>query len=64
MTKVPFIILGSALVLWGIRICVDPVYYSSKFGVVFDYSGGMNIPFGLVTVFVGGFFIWTSIRKK
>jgi len=63
MSKLPFIILGVSLIVWGIRILVDPVYFSSQFGEVFNFTE-IRIPFGLVLITIGGFFVWSSIKKK
>ena len=56
-------ILGFVLILWGIRICFDPIQYSSKFGVTFDYTG-INLPFGLFLAALGSYFVWSTFRKN
>lgn len=63
MYKIPFRILGFALILWGLRIFLDPVYYSSGFGVTFDYTD-INIPLGLIIAAIGIFFVWSSFKSR
>ena len=63
MSNIPSIVLGSTLIIWGIEICFHPVYYSSKFGRTFDFTG-INIPYGLFVAAVGVLFLWSSFRKK
>ncbi len=63
MGNITFRILGCILVFWGISICLDPVHKSSRFGVTFDYTG-VNIPLGIIIVALGGFFVWSSFRKR
>ena len=63
MNNLIYRILGCVLTLWGISICLDPIHYSSRFGVTFDYTD-INIPFGLFIAAVGSFFIWSTFKKK
>lgn len=63
MSSTPYIILGASLILFGIRILVDPVYFSSKYDKMFDFSE-ISIPFGIFLISIGGYFIWSSIKKK
>jgi len=55
----PFRILGVCLILWGTRIIIDPVYYSSKYrpsDIEWLYGGGL--------ILIGLLSVWTTIRKK
>jgi hypothetical protein len=63
MNNIIFRILGVALIFWGISICFDPIHHSSRFGVIFDYTG-INIPFGLIVAALGGGFIWSTFKKR
>ena len=61
--NITFRILGFALIFWGVKIYFDPIQYSNKFGVTFDYTG-INIYFGLIVAVFGIFFIWSSFNKN
>jgi len=61
--KIPFIILGVCLALWGTRIIVDPVYYSSQFGYNFDFSK-IKWVFGGGLIIIGSYFVISSIDRK
>ena len=63
MNKIAFRILGCIITLWGISICLNPVYYSSRFGQTFDFSG-IKWPFGGGLIVLGAFLICTSFSKK
>ena len=56
-------LLGGVLIFSGITIWFNPNYYSSRFGITFDFSG-VKWPFGGVLFILGGLFIWSSFRKK
>lgn len=63
MNNIIYRILGCMLILWGISICLDPIQYSSRFGITFDYSD-INKPLGLFIVIWGGIFLWSTFKKK
>jgi len=63
MNRITFRLLGSILFLSGIFIWIKPVYYSSRFGTTFDFSG-IKWPFGGGLFIIGAFFLWSSFRKK
>jgi hypothetical protein len=58
-----YILLGIALICFGIMIFNNPVFYDSKFGYWINLTG-INVPFGISLIILGGCFVWTSIRKK
>lgn len=63
MNNILYRILGLVLVGWGLRVCIDPVYYSTKYDMRFDFSE-INISFGLIVALLGGYFVWSSFSKK
>ena len=63
MNKTTIKILGGILILSGISIWLNPVYFSSRFGINFDFEG-IKWPFGGSLVILGCYFIWSSLRKK
>ena len=63
MNKFFFAILGVSLIIFGAGICFDPVFYDSRHGVIIDLTG-FNIPVGLSTIVVGGFLIWSILKKS
>ena len=50
------------MLLSGISIWVNPVYYSSRFGTTFDFSG-IKWPFGGGLIILGAFFIWSNGKE-
>jgi len=63
MNNIIFRILGCILILWGISIFFNPLHYSSKFHLPFDYTG-INIPLGIIIAAIGGFFVWSTYKKR
>jgi len=63
MDKLPFAILGFSLVIYGISVCLDPTYYSRKFGRVIDFTG-ISLPYGLFAIAVGLLLLWCTLRRK
>ena len=63
MNKFFFAILGISLIIFGVGICFDPVFYDSRHGVIIDLTG-FNIPVGLLSIIIGVSLIWTTFRKK
>ena len=63
MNKIIFRLLGSVLILSGISIYINPVYYSSRFGITFDYTG-INKLLSIIFVALGVYFIWSTFKKK
>jgi hypothetical protein len=59
----PFRILGVCLILWGTRIIIDPVYYSSKYRMSHDFSD-IEWLYGGGLILIGLLSVWTTIRKK
>ena len=62
-SKIPYIVLGASLALWGTGIIIDPVYYSSQFGYYFNFSEIKWI-FGGGLILIGSCFVISSIIKK
>jgi len=62
MNKRIFRLLGCILIVWGICICFIPIYFSSRFGVTFNFTG-FNIPLGLVIAALGAFIVWSTFSK-
>ena len=63
MNKTTIKLLGGVLIFSGITIWLNPAYFSSRFGITFDFTG-IKWPFGGGLVLLGCFFIWSSFRKK
>jgi hypothetical protein len=63
MNKIIFRLLGGILILSGISIWINPVFYSSRFGITFDYSG-INKFLSVIFVALGVYFIWSTFKKK
>lgn len=63
MEKFSSIVLGIALIFYGARIWIDPVYYSDKFRMVMDFSD-IRYPFSIFMIFLGVGFLWMTFRKK
>ena len=63
MNKITFKILGGILILSGISTWLNPDYYSSRFGINFDFSE-IKWPLCGFLVILGFYFIWSSCRKK
>ena len=63
MEKILPALLGCVLILYGIQVFLDPIYYDSKHGVTMDFTG-INHPFGIFVIIVGCLFLWTTFRKK
>jgi len=58
-----YILLGIAMVAWGISIIIDPVYYTSKFRYTWDFTE-IKWYFGGFLVLFGGYFVVSSFFKK
>ena len=63
MNKTTIKLLGCVLIFSGISIWLNPVYYSSRFGLPFDFTG-IKWPFGIGLIILGSLFIWSPFRKK
>ena len=63
MNKTIIKILGVILIFSGFTIWYNPVYFSSRFGIIFDFAT-IKWPFGGGFIILGCFFIWSSFRKK
>ena len=63
MNSFAYRMLGGIMIFWGIDIWIDPVSYSSKFQMTFDYSE-IQIPMSLFSIILGSLFIWTTFKKK
>ncbi len=58
-----YIILGIILIIWGVSIIYDPVYYSSKYQLTWDFTE-VKWPFGGFISVLGGCFLIYSLKKK
>jgi hypothetical membrane protein len=56
-------IFNLSVMIFGISIIINPVWYSWKYGGYFDLSG-YNTPFGGFCIILGMLFIWSEIRKR
>jgi hypothetical protein len=63
MNKTIFKVLGGVLIISGITIWFHPAYYSSRFGIMFNFKG-IEWLFGGGLIVLGILFIWSSFRKK
>ena len=63
MNKVTFRLLGGILILGGISIWINPIFYSSRFGITFDYTG-INKFLSIIFITLGVYFIWSTFKKK
>jgi hypothetical protein len=59
------IILGIILILLGIKVCYNPIFYDPLYQTTFDLRG-YHIPLGIAMILSGIGFLWTSwtSRKK
>jgi hypothetical protein len=51
------IVLAVLLIISGISIYIDPVYYSSKYSIIMDYSN-IKEPLSITLIFVGLALLW------
>jgi len=63
MNKTSIKVLGWVLIISGITIWLHPAYYSSRFGITFDFTGIKWLFVGGLII-LGALFIWSSFRKK
>jgi hypothetical protein len=63
MNKIIFRLLGGILILSGISIWINPVFYSSRCGITFDYSG-INKFLSVIFVALGVYINWSTFKKK
>ena len=63
MEKIIFVGLGCSLIIFGIGIFLDPIFYDSKHGVTIDFTG-INHLFGIFNMVVGSLLLWTTFRKR
>jgi len=61
--KIPYIILGIALVAWGGSIIIDRIHYSNKFQYTWDFSE-IKWYFGGALILLGGYFVASSLIKE
>ncbi len=61
--KIQYIILGVAMIAYGSSIIIDPIHCSSKFQYTLDFTE-IKWYFGGVLVLLGGFFVFSSLKKK
>lgn len=57
------VVLGAALIVLGVEIYFDPIFYSSQYSTVIDFTG-FNIPVGFSSIVIGVISIWSVLRKK
>jgi uncharacterized membrane protein len=57
------IVLGILLIVFGIEIYINPVYYSSKYSMTLDYSN-IKVPFSIVLVFLGIALLWAHWKDN
>jgi len=62
-SKIIYIVLGVALVMWGASIIIDPVQYSSKYSYTWDFTD-IRWFFGGFIVVLGAYLIVLSLSKK
>lgn len=63
MSRIFFILLGAVWGIVGILIIMNPSFYSSYFHRNLDFTD-VKWPFGGGLIILGGFFVWSSFRKK
>ena len=61
--KLPPIITGILLIVFGILVLKVPRFYDQIYGQYFDFSN-YNMPFGFLCGFVGILFILSSVKKR
>ncbi len=62
MSNRAFLLLGIALVFWGILINVRPRFYDPIYRRLLDFTG-YEILLGSVLIIVGIYSIWTSLHN-
>lgn len=58
-----FLLLGIALSLLGTNMFLQPRYYNPIYRLELDFTG-YNVPFGILLIVVGVFFILTTLWNK
>jgi hypothetical protein len=56
------LLLGIALVFWGIAVIINPESYASAYRWIFDFRG-YEQSFGGSLVAIGLLFIWMTLRR-
>jgi len=54
--------LGVVLTIWGLLVILNPRYYHPIYRRFFDFSG-YELLFGAALIFVGIFFVWTTLQR-
>jgi TRAP-type C4-dicarboxylate transport system permease small subunit len=62
VNKIVFFICGIVLILSGIRIMHNPVYYSYIYGITMDFTE-FRIPFGLLLIITGVLSIVCRVKR-
>ena len=63
MNNFYFAVLGGSLIIFGLGTCIDPIHYSSKYGVTYNFTG-FNVPLGLFCIVIGLILVRTIFKKK
>lgn len=57
------ILFAILIILIGIDICYNPILYSGRTGMTYDFTG-INIPVGLILIAWGVSILWGYSKKK
>ena len=61
--KITYIILGVSLILIGVMMIIDPIFYSTKYNYTWDFTE-VKWPLGCFLVILGSYFLVSNLKKK